>query len=75
MGQKQVLVLMLVSIAFIIFGGIGYLLAIEGVPFFAALKSFFLVIISFGGILIAFFSASFSILWVVEKISGFFKKK
>ncbi len=73
MKEKQFFTALLVSVGLIIFGGVGYLLALEGVPFFLALKSFFIAVLSFGGFLLLFFIATAVLLGIFDFIASFFK--
>lgn len=75
MRQQKFFSLLLVSVSLIIFGGVGYLLALEGVAFFLALKSFFIAVLSFGGFLLLFFVSTAALLGFLEFLSGLFKKK
>ncbi len=75
MRQQKFFTLLLVSVGLIIFGGVGYLLALEGVAFFLALKSFFIAVLSFGGILLLFFLSTAALLAILEFLTSLFKKK
>jgi hypothetical protein len=74
MKDEHKMLSMIVSVALCIFSAIGYLLALEGVAFFAALKSFFMVTFAFGGILLGFILLTIAILWMIDKIALLFKR-
>jgi hypothetical protein len=67
------MLVMIIGVALCIFSAIGYLLALEGIAFFEGLKSFFMVIFAFGGILLCFVALTVAILWMIDKITFFLK--